>query len=52
MVVDDAVKVSVVVVQVRTVGGAMLALGGVIFCVTVAEAVAVQPLAGSVTVTV
>ena len=50
--VDDAVKVSLNVVHVNTVGVAMLALGVVMFCVTMAEAVPVQPLPGSVTVTV
>ena len=52
VVVDDAVKVSLVVVQVRTTGVAMLALGKLMFCVTVVEAVLVHPLVGSVTVTV
>ena len=51
-VVDDAVNVSVVVVQVKTVGAATLAFGAVVFCVTVADAVLVQPLDGSVTVIV
>ena len=51
-VVEVAVKVSLVFVQVKTVGAAIPALGGVMFWVTVAEAVAVQPLAGLVTVTV
>ena len=51
-VVDEAVKASLVVAQVRTDGAAMLALGTVMFCVTVEEAVAVQPLPGLVTVTV
>ena len=52
LVVDDAAKTSLVAAQVKTVGGAMLALGAVIFCVTVADAVLVQPLPGLVTVTV
>jgi hypothetical protein len=51
-VVDEAVKVSLVKVQVKTAGTAMLAFGVVIFCVTVVEVVLVQPLAGLVTVTV
>jgi len=51
-VVDEAVKVTLVAVQVRSGGGAMLTLGVVIFWVTVAEAVAEHPLGLSVTVTV
>ena len=51
-VVEEAVNVSLVVVQVKTVGAATLAFGTVVFCVTVAEAELVQPLDGSVTVTV
>ena len=51
-VVDDAVNVSLMVAQVNVVGAAMLALGAAVFCVTVAKAVFVQPLAGFVTVTV
>ena len=50
-VVEVAVSVWLVLVQVKTVGGLMPALGGVIFCVTLIVAVLVQPLAGSVTVT-
>ena len=38
--------------QVNAAGGAILTFGVVIFCVTVVEAEAVHPLAGSVTVTV
>ena len=38
--------------QFKTAGGAMAATGGVLFSVTVAEAVAVQPLAVFVTVNV
>ena len=49
---EDAVNTSLVVVQFKTTGAATPALGVVIFWVTVAEAVAVQPLAGFVTVTV
>ena len=51
-VVDEAVRVSLVVVQFKTTGAAILALGAVIFWATVAEAVAVHPFAGFVTVTV
>ena len=51
-VVDEAVKFSEVNEHVKTEGAAILALGAVVFCVTVALAVLVHPLAGSVTVTV
>ena len=51
-VVDDAVNVSLVTEQVKIVGAAILAFGVVIFWVTVAEVVFVQPLPGFVTVTV
>ena len=51
VVVDDAARTSVVAVHVNTDGGAMLALGAVMFWVTVVVAKAVQPLVGSVTVT-
>jgi hypothetical protein len=51
-VVDEAVSVTLVTEQVNVAGTAMLALGGVMFCVTVCVAVAVHPFAGSVTVTV
>jgi hypothetical protein len=51
-VVEEAVSVSEVVVQVKGTGGAMLTLGVVMFWVTVVDAVLVQPLAVSVTVTV
>ena len=51
-VVEEAVKVSLVVLQVKTAGALTLALGTVVFCVTVADAVLVQPLTGLVTVTV
>ena len=37
--------------QVSTAGGALLTLGIIVFCVTVVEAEAVHPFAGSVTVT-
>ena len=50
-VVDVAVSVSLRFVQVKTVGGMIPALGGIVFWVTVTEAVLVQPFAGSVTVT-
>ena len=52
VVVDDTVRVTLVTEQVNVAGTAMLALGGVVFCVTVCVAVAVHPFAGSVTVTV
>ena len=48
---DEAVSVADVTVQVRVAGGAIEAPGGVMLCVTVVDAVAVQPFAGSVTVT-
>ena len=51
-VVDEAVNTSLGLLQVRTVGAATLAFGAVIFWLTVAEAVLVQPFDGSVTVTV
>ena len=51
-VVEEAVNTSLVVVQVNTEGAATLALGRVVFCVTVAEAVLVQPFTGLITVTV
>ena len=51
VVVDDAVRVTLLTEQVNVAGTAMLALGGVTICVTVCEAVAVQPLVGFVTVT-
>ena len=49
---DDAVNVTLVNPQVNIAGAAMLALGVAMFCVTVADAVFVQPFDGSVTVTV
>jgi hypothetical protein len=52
VVVDDAVSVTLVTKQVNVAGAAILALGGVMVCVTVCVAVAVHPFAGSVTVTV
>ena len=51
-VVEDAVNVVLVTVQFSTAGGAILTLGVVVFCVTVVEAEAVQPFAGSVAETV
>ena len=51
-VVEDAVSTSLVTVQFKTTGAATLAFGAVMFWVTVAEAVAVHPFAGFVTVTV
>jgi hypothetical protein len=50
-VVDVALSVSLVLVQVKTVGGLMAELGVVIFWVTVTDAEVVQLLEGSVTVT-
>jgi len=50
-VVLDAVNVTLVTEQVKSAGGAMLISGTIMFCVTVVDAVAEQPLAGSVTVT-
>ena len=52
IVVDDAVSVTLVTEQVNVAGTAMLALGGVTVWVTLCDAVAVHPFAGSVTVTV
>ena len=51
VVVELAVNVTLSTVQVKAAGAAILRLGVVIFCVTVVEADAVQPFAGSVTVT-
>ena len=51
-VVEEAVKTWLVVVQVNTVGVVILRFGAAIFWVTVELALLVQPLAGSVTVTV
>jgi len=51
-VVDEAESVVLVTVQFNTVGGAILTLGVVVFCVTVVDAEAVQPFAGSVAETV
>jgi hypothetical protein len=52
VVVDDAVRITLVTEQVNVAGTAMLALGDIVFCVTVCVAVAVHPFDGSVTVTV
>ena len=52
VVVEVAVRVTLVMAQVSVAGAAILTLGGVMLCDTVAEAVLVQPLAGFVTVTV
>ena len=51
-VVDDAVNVSETMLHVKTDGDDTLALGEVVFWVTVTDAELVQPLAGLVTVTV
>jgi len=50
-VVEVAVRVSLVLVQVKIVGGLMPALGAVMFWITVTAAEVVQLLEGSVTVT-
>ena len=50
-VVEEAVSVTLVVAQVNIAGAAILAFGAVIFCITVAFALIVHPLLGSVTVT-
>ena len=52
VVVEDAVNVSLVVVQVSGTGTLMLTFGILPSCVTVAAAVFVQPFVGSVMVTV
>ena len=52
VVVEDATSDKLLNEQVSTGGDAMLTLGAVIFWVTVVDAVLVQLLAGSVTVTV
>ena len=51
-VVEEAVNVTLVFVQVSTAGVAILAFGATADCVTVAEAVFVHPFAGSDTVAV
>jgi hypothetical protein len=50
-VVDEAVNVTELLIQFNCAGVAMLTLGGVVFCVTVLDADAVHPFAGSVAVT-
>ena len=50
-VVDEAVSVTLVIVQVSCAGGAIVTFGTVMFWVTVVVVVAVQLLAGSVTIT-
>ena len=52
LVVDEAVSVWLVTAQVKTTGAAMLAFGGVTIWFTDTDALVVQPLTGSVTVTV
>jgi hypothetical protein len=52
VVVDDAVRVTLLTVQFKLPEAVTPALGTVLFCVTVCVAVAVHPFAGSVTVTV
>ena len=49
---EDAVMLSLVLVQLNTEGIVMLAVGATRFCATVTEAVFVQPFVGSVAVTV
>jgi hypothetical protein len=51
-VVDEAVNVTELLIQFNCAGVAMLTFGGVVFCVTILDADAVHPLAGSVAVTV
>lgn len=51
-VVDEAVNVTELLMQFNCAGAAILTLGGVVFCVTVLDADAVHPFAGSVAVTV
>ena len=51
VVVELADNVTLSTVQVRLAGAAMLTFGVAIFCVTVVEVLAVQPFAGSITVT-
>ena len=48
---DDAVSVTLVTEQVNAAGVAILTFGIVMFCVTAVDKDAVQPFAGSVTVT-
>jgi hypothetical protein len=51
VVVEDAVTLTVVTEQVKVAGAAIERFGAVIFWFTDTQAVAVQPLAGSVIVT-
>src|SRR3972149_5429240 len=51
-VLEALLRLSCVTEQVRTLSGPASAFGAAIFCVTKASSVAVQPLTGSVTVTV
>lgn len=50
--VEDAVNAWLVMVQLKTTGLAIATFGTALVSITVAEAIAVQPLDGSVTVTV
>ena len=52
VVVDEAVSVTLLTVQVRSAGAAILTFGVVTFCITVTEADAIHPFDGSVAVTV
>ena len=52
VVVEEAVKVMLVVEQDKVAGVAMLEFGSAMFCVIVIVAVVEQPFVGSVTVTV
>ena len=52
VVVDEADSVSLTLLQVKTVGVDIVTTGAVMFCITFTVAEPVQPLAGSVTVTV
>jgi hypothetical protein len=49
---DEPLSVTEVTLQVSSLSGPASALGGVMFCVTFTVSLAVQPLAGSVTVSV
>ena len=51
VVLDVAVRLSLKLVQVRTAGAAIAALGATMFWITETDAEAVQPFDGSVTVT-
>ena len=52
VVVDEALSVTIVMVQVRSAGGAIVTFGMVMFWITVTEADAWHPVDGSVAVTV